>query len=116
MPTMKTEKQTEHEFDFFKKNPVVQGFKKTKDKIIPKSANKSGVTMRKGTWAVLIAALGLLGLHNHVEYAGWVLFLAFLKLDERDALIPFALAGLGLLGLYHHVEFSGWLIFAAFMI
>lgn len=114
---MKPEKQTEQELDFFQKNPVIQNIKKTKDKILPKKEKRSiGFSMPTGLWSVFIAALGLFGLHHQVEHAGWVLFLAFLYLDRKDALIPFALAALGLWGIHNNVEFAGWLIFAAFIL
>ena len=115
---MKPEKQPEHNFDFFNKKTIVENTEKKVEKIIPKkekfSINSIGFSLPQGLWGVLIAALGLFGLYNKVEYAGWVLFLAFFCFDSRKGLIPFACAALGLLGLHYNVEYAGWLIVAAF--
>lgn len=77
--------------------------------------NVNFARLPKGMWAILTAAASIFCMHANVPDAGWGLFLAFLMLDKREALIPFLLTALGLAGMYHGVDGAGWALFFAFL-
>lgn len=115
---METEKSVEKDFDFFKKNTAITAIKNkvpfVKDKESKKSKSSSAIPT--GFWGMMLIGISLIGLFNHIEYAGWVMFFGVLKLDDKKGWKTFFLSVLGLIGLSLGIEYSGWLLFLAFIV